>query len=174
MPFELKNTYIVIEDKLFAGSNPVSINRIRTKKNLLELYKNDIEVFINLTERSFFEKLCLINYEKEITEFYNSLNKKVEIYRFGIKDFMIPEKEYMIKILNKIDECLKENKKIYIHCIGGVGRTGTVIGCFLVRKGIVTNSEALFYLKNLRKNLTKESPETSKQKQMIKMWQTDL
>lgn len=174
MKLDLKNTYVVIKDKLIAGSNPVSISSKKTKTSLNELYNNNINVFINLTTRPLLEKLDIINYENEIINFYNDLNKKVEIYRFGIKDFTIPEESYMIEILDKIDRCLKEDKKVYLHCMAGIGRTGTVICCYLVRNGIVKNTEVLLYLKKLRKNLTKESPETSKQKQIIKMWKIGL
>ena len=28
-----------------------------------------------------------------------------------------------------------DGRKVYVHCWGGVGRTGTVVGCYLVRQG---------------------------------------
>lgn len=167
----IKNSYQVIDNKLIAGSYPVSVNKIKTENNLTELCNNNIEVFINLTEKSVFEKIGLIDYQSQITYFYNKLAKKVEIYNYPIKDFSVPTKEYLLEILNKIDDCLKKNKRVYIHCMGGIGRTGVVIGCYLVYSNIVKNTEALDYLKKLRKHLGKESPETLKQKKMIEEWE---
>jgi protein-tyrosine phosphatase len=34
----------------------------------------------------------------------------------------------MVRILNQIDMCIKYDKPVYVHCWGGKGRTGTVIG----------------------------------------------
>ena len=48
----------------------------------------------------------------------------------------------MSDILDAIDAALRDGKTVYVHCWGGVGRTGTVIGCWLVRHG-KTGDEAL-------------------------------
>ena len=36
--------------------------------------------------------------------------------------------ELMTAILNAIDESMTAGKPVYVHCWGGAGRTGTVIG----------------------------------------------
>jgi len=35
----------------------------------------------------------------------------------------------MHEILDTIDAALSAKRIVYVHCWGGVGRTGTVIGC---------------------------------------------
>jgi protein-tyrosine phosphatase len=37
--------------------------------------------------------------------------------------------ELMTTILDAIDESMTAGKPVYVHCWGGMGRTGTVIGC---------------------------------------------
>ena len=41
----------------------------------------------------------------------------------------------MAGILDAIDAALDGGKTVYVHCWGGIGRTGTVVGCWLVRHG---------------------------------------
>ena len=54
--------------------------------------------------------------------------------RFPIHDGSIPEKpEDMTAILDNIDQAIAGDHRVYVHCLGGIGRTGTVIGCWLVR-----------------------------------------
>ena len=38
-------------------------------------------------------------------------------------------------MLDTIDQALAAGHTMYVHCWGGVGRTGTVVGCHLVRHG---------------------------------------
>ena len=53
---------------------------------------------------------------------------------FPIPDISIPaDPNQMIAILDAIDAALFEGHGVYIHCWGGVGRTGTVVVCWLKR-----------------------------------------
>lgn len=59
---------------------------------------------------------------------------------------------------------------VYVHCWGGIGRTGTVIGCLLVDDGLDAQ-EALDRLANLRRGTRKarrEAPETGPQRNVIR------
>jgi len=76
----------------------------------------------------------------------------------------------MIRILNQIDMCIKYDKPVYVHCWGGKGRTGTVVGCYLARHGMVAGKDVIEMIKTLRKNtedFSDPSPETSKQIKMV-------
>ena len=41
----------------------------------------------------------------------------------------------MAGLLDAIDTAMRDGKTVYLHCWGGVGRTGNVVGCSLVRHG---------------------------------------
>ena len=57
----------------------------------------------------------------------------------------------MVSILDAIDDSVKVGKPVYVHCWGGVGRTGMVIGCWLLRHGLAKSSDVLDMLMRLRK-----------------------
>jgi ADP-ribosyl-[dinitrogen reductase] hydrolase len=61
-----------------------------------------------------------------------------------------------------------------VHCWGGVGRTGTVVGCHLVRSGL-SGDEALARVATLFKSMEKSSrrhrsPETDEQEAYVCSW----
>ena len=94
--------------------------------------------------------------------------------RFPIRDLCIPTTDLMATILDTIDESLKSGRPVYVHCWGGVGRTGTVIGCWLLRHEFATHDNVFDVLARLRQ-LDRErgdrnSPETEEQWQFVLDW----
>jgi protein-tyrosine phosphatase len=68
---------------------------------------------------------------------------------------------------------MANGEMVYVHCWGGVGRTGVVIGCWLARNGSMGES-ALLRLRQLwqhcPKSRTRQSPETAEQEGYIIGW----
>jgi hypothetical protein len=98
----------------------------------------------------------------------------VRYRRLSIQDFGVPSKEEMKTILDTIDSALVDNKKVYVHCRGGIGRTGTTVGCFLARHGN-TGEEALDEVSRLfqfsnRSYESSSSPETNAQMNFVRDW----
>ena len=78
----------------------------------------------------------------------------------------------MIRILDDIDEARGTGGgTAYVHCWGGVGRTGTVVGCWLVRHGL-DRGDAVATIAALRAGLpgARPSPETAAQVALIRSW----
>lgn len=75
--------------------------------------------------------------------------------RFHIPDMGICDAAQMNHILDTIDEHVSAGRGVYVHCWGGVGRTGTVIGCWLVRHG-ATGDAALQQVLALFKSMSPE------------------
>ncbi len=101
-------------------------------------------------------------------------SRAIECRRFSIPDQQIPPIELMVDILNTLDRGLEAGQKVYVHCWGGIGRTGIVVGCYLVRHGINAKT-ALCEIARLREH-TRDyrypSPTQSCQQQMILNWRT--
>jgi len=86
----------------------------------------------------------------------------------------VPDETYMIQILNKVDELLKLGRVPYIHCWGGKGRTGTVVGCWLVRNQYATQEGVLFRLKELTAEQMEffwHTPNTPEQEEYVTAWE---
>jgi protein-tyrosine phosphatase len=78
----------------------------------------------------------------------------------------------MTDILNNLDTLLENGEVVYLHCHGGVGRTGLTVACYLVHHGL-SGESALAQLTNLRKdtpNAWKRSPETDEQWRFVLDW----
>jgi len=102
-----------------------------------------------------------------------SIGHTVTFDRMPIKDTRIPSRLEMCQILDRIDQCIENHKPVYIHCWGGRGRTGTVVGCFLARHGIASGRNVLSQIQELRKDTEDayvRSPETGQQEDMVVSW----
>jgi protein-tyrosine phosphatase len=78
----------------------------------------------------------------------------------------------MNEILDAIEGFLGQNKPDYVYCWGGVGRTGTVVGCWLLRHDrLAEPSNVLEVLRDLRRQDQerghRESPETEEQRRFV-------
>jgi len=162
------DSYWVIPGKLLAGEYPGSIDERMLQHKLNRLLDVGVSHFIDLTR------------ENDARPYYPRLVEEAELRglivlheRKPIRDFYIPDTAQMKDILDSIDRALANNETTYVHCVGGIGRTGTVIGCFLVRHGN-RGEEALEMIKQLRKDVPDwwvQSPETETQRQFVIDWQ---
>jgi protein-tyrosine phosphatase len=167
IPFE--RSYWVIPNRLLAGEIPSARDEDESKTKLSSLMNANVNVIINLMKED--ER----NYRDELFfDYSNYLNpENIVMHRMSITDLSIPNKSHMLRILDIIDEALNNNKVVYVHCWGGVGRTGTVVGCYLMRHGMANNAnviETIEYLKRTTSIAERESPETEEQQQFLRNW----
>ena len=66
-----------------------------------------------------------------------------------VEDFDAPRPKQLEKVLRFMEACVAQGKKVAVSCGAGYGRTGTVLACFLIRKGM-NDAEALTHLKRYR------------------------
>ncbi len=91
-----------------------------------------------------------------------------------VRDFAAPTAEQMTEVLDVIDRERSAGGSVYVHCYAGVGRTGTVVGCWLVRHGW-TPGAALALIRERRRDLPSyaarpDSPETPEQHALVHAW----
>lgn len=65
-----------------------------------------------------------------------------EVYYLPIADERAPDMAALERALDWLDEAVWLGKKVFIHCKHGVGRTGTVVTAYLLRKGMSRSQAA--------------------------------
>ncbi len=165
----IPESYWVIPDRFLAGEYPGN--------NVAETARRRVDSFLEAGFNAFFD----LTHPRELVPYESILNEEAHIYktravytRFPIRDGGIPSAETMKMILDRIDSTLNNGSKIYVHCWGGVGRTGTVVGCYLVRHGL-TGPQALDQIAEWWQRVPKRlfhprSPETNEQLEWILNW----
>lgn len=63
-------------------------------------------------------------------------------WRYYVADMAAPEIEDVRDFVAEATQELARGGRIAVHCLGGVGRTGTLIACYLVSQGL-TADEAI-------------------------------
>src|SRR6266487_6520901 len=165
----ISESYWVEEGCFLAGEYPGRFDVEQTHKRLDALKEAGFNTFIDLTKEN--ETTPYLWILKEQSQAYQI---EIQHYRFPIGDFGLPTPELMKSILDQIDASLQAGRNVYLHCWGGIGRTGTTVGCYLVRRG-KTSADALNQLSVWWRGVPKSlyypySPETAEQMDFIHQW----
>ena len=173
VPFE--RSYWVIPPMVAAGCYPGDLDPAEADRKLRGLIRSGIRCVINLMEED--ERNLhgdpFIPYTEELGRIGREFETSLTWVRMPIRDYDIPSYHEMAAILNEIDNAIVSGRPVFIHCLGGKGRTGTVVGCYLARHGIACGQEALDAIRYLRRNLPEAgdpSPENDLQRNMVLNW----
>jgi protein tyrosine phosphatase len=174
-PVPFPRSYWVIPDKFLAGFYPGSKNPKEATEKLTALINSGIRHVINLMEPDERDLTGhrFVPYDEVMESIAARIKVSVTFDQLPIKDLSVPTEHHMTRILNQIDLCIKHSKPVYVHCLDEIGRTGTVVGCYLVRHGLATRKNVLDLIRDLRKDsedADRRSPETREQRGMVVGW----
>lgn len=168
-------SYWVIPGRFLAGRYPGSEDPATAEKQLKALLDLGLRTFVDLMES------CEVNwsgkpfvpYTPQLRSAADAMGIDAVHYRFAIRDLDVPSRSLMVRILDCIDRSIAEDRPVYLHCRGGIGRTGTVVGCYLARHGHGSGQEALAMIEDLSglsQNGYGSSPETFEQREWVRTW----
>jgi hypothetical protein len=160
-PVPLAQAYWVVPGRFMAGPYPGEAGGGLTAEIAVDqLLGAGITVFVDLTE------------PREAPDYARYLGGRARHVRIEVGDFDVPSRDDMVCVLDVIDRTVSGGGVVYLHCYAGLGRTGTVVGCYLVRHGL-TGDEALKAIRQLRKETAfprAASPQTDRQEAMVRRW----
>ncbi len=150
-----------VADRFFAGEYPGDKTPEAAQSKLKHFLDKGFTHFIDLTE------------EGELSPYAQFLPDGVSYLRFPVPDISIPKDLASVQALIKeMDTILADpGNKLYLHCWGGVGRTGTIVGCWYANRQGTTFSGALQKTRDAFKGCPKSRhrhiPETPEQVSFI-------
>ena len=142
---------------IYAGEYPGDKNGELAKHKIERMHHFGIRHFIDLTE------------EGELRPYNHLLPSDTTYTRFPIVDCGAPKSvESVQRLLLRIEELKKMDGYVYVHCWGGVGRTGTIIACYLSQnwKEVDMNQTLEVLRRNfseMPKSAYRKTPETKDQ-----------
>src|SRR5574341_1286658 len=164
------DSYWLVPGRLLAGEYPGAITDEETRRRLRSILDASVSFFLDLTE----EDEGLEPYEPLLLEEAIARGRTVVYHRLAIPDLDTPTTERMSEIQRVIAGALDAGHTIYVHCCGGIGRTGMVVGCYLVEQE-VSGAEALAEIRRRRRGTANgwmNSPETRAQENFVKSWRS--
>lgn len=168
MDVPIRNSYSVIEGQLLAGEYPAPGPDDERRLKLRGLVDAGIRSFVDLTEAH-----ELRPYHALLEQIASERGVDVRYRRMSITNRGIPSVEHMQATLRHIRGEIDAGRPVYVHCWGGIGRTGTLVGCWLIEAGTCAAADAIARIANLR-SLTPDpsvaSPETPEQVEFVNGW----
>jgi len=152
-----------VDDHVWAGEYPRNLDDLTSQEKIEQFRKFGITHFIDLTE------------EDELKPYAQMLWDGASHRRFPVEDGGIPESTDSVRqLISEIQDIIDGNPeaKIYIHCWGGVGRTGQIVASYIAitRKFDYDNTMFLLHLYFSRnpKSGWRDVPENRQQCEFIR------
>jgi|SRR4051812_1645611 protein-tyrosine phosphatase len=166
------STYWVVHGRFLAGEHPTEMDDEATRMRLTALVNSGIRTFVDLTQA--FE---IKSYDNLLRSVADTQRVEINYRRIPIPDRQVPPPASLSSILDEIDSSMRNETPAFVHCFAGIGRTGTVIGCYLRRHRLATKGNVVAHIGRLRSLMPggrEPSPHTLDQVSMVEKWEDGL
>ena len=160
MDVPIRDSYWVA-DGLLAGEYPGSADPEEAGRRIRAFTRSGVTLFVDLTHPA-----------DPLEPYAQLLDDGATRVPHPIVDFGTTTIPHMTRILDDLDAAIERGGVAYVHCWGGIGRTGTVVGCWLMRHGLA-GDDPLRRIAELRRDVSDASvasPQTSAQRAMVRAW----
>jgi len=158
-------------------TNPYNIYKFPLKNSFIALSplpgRVDLESDLKMIEANGIINVVTLVSNEELTKYgvptlltrFENLN--IEVLHSPIVDYGLPSTEQMKSILTWIHKKVKAKENILIHCVGGLGRSGTVMAIYAKAHLGKTGEDAIQYVRSIRGN---DAVETTEQQNFVIGW----
>ncbi len=167
-----EDCYWVVEQGWLAGEYPGGPHRDEARVRIRQHLGAGIRRFVDLTESG---EAGLLPYDDLLREEAATLGIKAEHRRHPIPDLGVPaDVARMHAVLDDVDDAVRAGERVYLHCFGGRGRTGTAVACWFVRGGLAPAAaldrvlELYLTMAKARGKRWDRSPETEGQRAFVR------
>lgn len=158
-PAPLPRTYWVTPS-LLAGVYPGAAKPGEAERKVRALRDAGVTLFIDLTDR-----------DDRLEPYEQLLGESARRVAVPVPDLTDPSPADVVAAIEMIDAEASAGGISYVHCWGGIGRTGSIIGCWLAER--MGGAAALQRLADLRADYAdalRRSPETAAQCRLVEGW----
>jgi hypothetical protein len=167
------HAYFVVPGRLLAGEYPNSTDLDRAPRKRQALLDAGVTSIVDLTEprEPNLDGVRLEPYKDLLMAQAKDRGIRVKYARFAIPDNSVIHDEGYDDILAHIQGELDAGEVIYAHCYGGKGRTGTVVGCWLIDNEGLGYPQVIDRMQELRRGSSKAAhpvPDTEEQRDVLR------
>ena len=173
-PLPIPESYWVVPGLLLAGEYPFSFEEDEGRERLRAFLDAGIRLFVDLTEPRESGRLGPLEpYAEALAGEAAARGVEVRVVRHPVRDMGVPADGGLERIVGELEGAVARGEPAYVHCWGGIGRTGTAVAAFLARSRGLSGNEALELLDDLWQGVPKsatfpESPQTEAQREAVR------
>ena len=150
-------SFWVVPGRLLAGKYPGALHETEAARKVQAICDAGVTAFVDLTE------------DGELRPYAHLLPPGVRHQRMPIPDLTFAPVAQVAATLDLIDREL-ERGSVYVHCWGGCGRTGSIVGCWLVRHGSSAEQALRTFAQTSAAVTLRPCPETPGQVDLVREW----
>lgn len=133
----------VIDNQLAGSGLPLAFDQFEW------LVNHGIGTIVTVREVPLPSNWLSLDYKKNLDD-GNQKRDKINYLHLRVEDYHSPTVEEIDSTVKFMENEIKENRPVLVHCAAGKGRTGTILGAFLLRNQNIGAKEAITEIRNIR------------------------